>query len=49
MEWSDQLSGGAWQKLTDVIARSGDRIETVTDSNAAGPCRFYRFVTPRRP
>jgi len=49
VEWSDQLSGGAWQKLGDVIARSTDRIETVTDTNAAGPCRFYRIVTPRRP
>ena len=49
VEWSDQLSGGSWQKLGDVIARSTDRIETVTGNNAAGPCRFYRIVTPRRP
>ncbi len=49
VEWNDQLSGGSWQKLGDVIARSFDRSETVTDSNAASPCRFYRIVTPRRP
>jgi len=49
VEWSDQLSGGSWQKLGDVIARPTDHIETVTDSNAAVPSRFYRVVTPRRP
>lgn len=39
VEWSDQISGSSWQKLSDVIARSFNRIATVTDSNASGPCR----------
>jgi len=49
VEWSDQPSGGSWQKLSDVVARSFDTITTVTDSNAVAPSRFYRIVTPRRP
>jgi hypothetical protein len=49
VEWSAQPAGGAWLKLTDVLARANDRMETVTDSNAGNPSRFYRVVTPRRP
>jgi formylglycine-generating enzyme required for sulfatase activity len=49
VEWSAQPAAGAWLKLTDVLARANDRMETVTDSNAGNPSRFYRVVTPRRP
>jgi hypothetical protein len=49
VEWCAQPAGGAWLKLADVLARLTDRMETVTDSNAGDPSRFYRVVTPRRP
>jgi len=49
VEWSPAVSGGTWQKLMDVVARSTERLETVTDVGAADSARFYRVVTPRRP
>jgi hypothetical protein len=49
VEWCAQPAGGAWLKLVDVLARPNDRMESVTDSNAGDPGRFYRVVTPRRP
>ena len=48
-EWSDQLSVGSWQKLSDVIARPTVYVESVTDGNATAPSRFYRVVAPRQP
>src|SRR5262245_49656283 len=48
VEWCADL-GGAWTKLTDLIARTNSRVESVTDSNDIGPTRFYRLATPRRP
>jgi hypothetical protein len=49
VEWCAQLNGGAWSKLSDVVARSNNRLESVTDGNADDAVRFYRVVTPRRP
>ena len=49
VEWSAQPAGGAWLKLVDLLARSYDRVESVTDSSAGDPGRFYRVVTPRQP
>jgi len=48
VEWCADL-GGAWTKLTDVLARPTGRMESVVDSNGSEHCRFYRVVTPRRP
>jgi Bacterial TSP3 repeat len=49
VEWCAQPAGGVWLKLVDVLARSADRLETVTDADAVDSARFYRVVTPRRP
>jgi hypothetical protein len=49
VEWCVQPAGGVWLKLVDVLARPDDRMESVLDSNAGDPIRFYRVVTPRRP
>jgi hypothetical protein len=47
--WCAQPAGGAWLRLTDVLARPTDRMESVTDRNAGDVARFYRVVTPRQP
>jgi plastocyanin len=49
VEWCADLGGGAWTKLTDLIARANNRTETVTDATASAAARFYRVITPRRP
>ncbi len=46
VEWNTQLIGDTWNRLQDVLAQPADRIESVTDTNAASPMRFYRVVTP---
>lgn len=48
-EWCADLGGGAWTKLTDLIARTNSRVESVTDNTATNTARFYRVLTPRRP
>jgi hypothetical protein len=48
VEYTDDLAGGAWSKLADVVARSTNRTETITDP-ASATNRFYRLVTPRQP
>jgi hypothetical protein len=47
IEFSDGL-GTSWQKLTDVVAQSSERVESVVDP-AWVAYRFYRIVTPRQP
>jgi hypothetical protein len=49
VEWSAQAIGGTWTRLQDVLAQPLDRIESVTDTNANGPMRLYRVITPHRP
>jgi hypothetical protein len=49
VEWNASVAGGSWQKLTDIVAKSADRLETVTDASNGEGARFYRVVTPRRP
>ena len=49
MEWRVQPAESAWLKLTDVLARAYDRMESLTDSNAGDSGRFYHVVTSRRP
>jgi hypothetical protein len=44
---NDPQAGG-WLNLTDLVARTTNRIERVTVSPDA-PRRYYRLVTPRQP
>ena len=48
VEWRADL-GDTWTKLTDLIARTNSRVESVTDSSAGDAARFYRVCNPRRP
>ena len=48
VEWCADL-GGTWTKLTDLVARTNSRMESVTDSSAGDAACFYRVLTPRRP
>ena len=48
LQYQDRLGGGVWANFADVVARSSNRVETLTDTNWA-PGRFYRVVTPRQP
>ena len=48
VEWCGDL-GATWTKLTDLIARTNSRVESVTDNTATNTARFYRVLTPRRP
>jgi hypothetical protein len=43
------LRTGTWQKLTDVVAASSDRVVEITDTSAESSNRYYRLVTPRQP
>ena len=47
VEWRGAL-GGAWTKLSELIARTNNRVESVID-NTTDAARFYRVLTPRRP
>ena len=49
VEWNTQVIGVTWNRLQDVLAQPADRLGSATDTNAAGPTRFYRVVTPKRP
>ena len=46
--YSDDLSSALWQKLGDILARSTNRPEVLTDP-AGSLNRFYRAVVPLRP
>jgi len=48
IQFTDSLSSGAWSRLGDVVARSTNRVELLSDPNP-GPNRFYRIATPRQP
>jgi len=48
VQFRDDLGGPVWQRFTNVVARTTDSIQTITDSNAT-PNRFYRLVTPHQP
>jgi len=47
VEWTETLSGGAWQKLMDVPSGS-PRVVQALDPSPTSTTRFYRVVTPRR-
>jgi hypothetical protein len=48
VEYIDNLQPVSWQKLGDVLARTNNRVEVLTDPTATTN-RFYRLVIPSRP
>jgi hypothetical protein len=48
VQHSGTLASNSWLKLVDVVARTNNRTETITDPAPAAN-RFYRLVTPRQP
>jgi len=48
VQYTADLNSPAWLKLTDVVARATNRMETVIDANP-GTNRFYRIATPQVP
>jgi hypothetical protein len=48
VQYTDKLGLTPWQKLADVVARSANRLETISDGNWTTN-RFYRIATPRLP
>jgi hypothetical protein len=48
IEYTDALGAGPWSRLADVIARPGNRTETVVDAGFTTN-RYYRVATPRQP
>ena len=48
IQYKDDLSAPVWQRLTDVVARSTNRLEAIMDPNPVGG-RFYRIATPKVP
>ncbi len=48
IQFKPSLDAASWQKLTDVAARSTNRLETIVDLQAM-PGRFYRLATPAQP
>lgn len=48
VQFRDDLTGSAWQRLTNVTAHATNVNHTITDSNAV-PMRFYRLITPYQP
>lgn len=45
VQFADELADGRWLKLGDVVARTNNRVELLSDTNRVGQ-RFYRVVTP---
>jgi hypothetical protein len=45
VQFSEPLGQAQWQKLTDVLAKSSNRVEVILDSTPA-PRRYYRLATP---
>jgi hypothetical protein len=48
VQFKNTLSTDAWSRLTDVVARPTNWVETVLDPDSL-PSRYYRVVTPRSP
>jgi hypothetical protein len=47
--YCDALQASAWLRLSNVLARTTNRVEVITDPNAGNGRRFYRLVTPVQP
>jgi len=48
VQFTDDLVNSGWARLADVVARTNNRVEALTDTNSVGE-RFYRVITPARP
>jgi hypothetical protein len=48
IQYSDDLNGAPWLKLTSIVARTNTHLETVVDPNPSTN-RFYRIATPQVP
>ena len=48
VQFKDGLDAPLWNKLADVVARSTNRLQVITDP-APGTNRIYRLVTPLVP
>ena len=48
VQFTDALGTGAWQNLANVVARSTNHIELVSDPAYVAE-RFYRLITPEQP
>jgi hypothetical protein len=46
VEFRNALDGGLWTKLDQVIARTTNRVVTITDPAPEAAQRYYRLVTP---
>ncbi|HKS36509.1 MAG TPA: hypothetical protein VJW76_04925, partial [Verrucomicrobiae bacterium] len=46
LQYRDSLSGGQWQRLTDVPADMGTRLLELPDAPGGISERFYRLITP---
>ena len=48
IQYKNHLNDPAWLKLADVLARTSNRVEVVTDPTPVTN-RFYRVATPQTP
>ncbi|MBK8001203.1 MAG: lamin tail domain-containing protein [Verrucomicrobia bacterium] len=48
VEFTDGFNGGPWFKLTDVVASTNNRVQTIPDPTWTTN-RFYRVVNPAQP
>lgn len=51
VQYREEVGAGDWQRLTDVLAVSSNRVVTVTDPavGRSATQRMYRLATPRVP
>jgi hypothetical protein len=47
VQYTDNLNLGLWRRLTDILARPINRVETFTDPDSSTN-RFYRVAVPRQ-
>ncbi|MEY2408137.1 MAG: hypothetical protein QOF48_807 [Verrucomicrobiota bacterium] len=48
IQFSDTVPSANWQRLADIVTKTSNRVEVLTDPNWVTN-RFYRAVTPRQP
>lgn len=49
VQYQPSLNEGAWFNLVNVLARTTNRVEAITDSDPGAASRYYRLVTPAQP
>jgi len=48
VQFTDDLTSGAWSRMADIVARPNNRVESFTDATWTSN-RFYRVTVPRQP